>query len=241
MSSSIAQAFYAFVLIVSLWLGLLWTYSRLRKSGPRPRARQIGFGVVTVLLLFVPIAGAPLWNRIFSYYPNPSLPMLGIVCAALWHRLFGLPVFRTGDWRAIWIFGFIAGSALYLNPLLLGSVDLYYSGWDRQVATWVLAGLAIAFVAFGNRLGVLFLAALMAYGIGALESRNCWDYVMDPFYWVISGSMLAASAMRASLRQFDRVRTGRRVLPATGDEEQVPVTVFDAATAAPAQVGERSV
>jgi hypothetical protein len=33
---------------------------------------------------------------------------------------------------------------------------------------------------------VLLVAALVAFALGALESSNCWDYVVDPIYWLAS-------------------------------------------------------
>lgn len=208
---------YACVVAATAWLALLWLCGRL-KMKRRNRALKTAFGVATVLLLFVPIGGVPLWNRVFSFYPNPSLPMLGVVCAALWQRLFGLTVFKPADWRATWIFGAVAGSALYLHPMILGALDLYYWGWERVYATWTLAGLAVIFLAAGNRLGVLLLAALIGYALNALESRNGWDYVMDPFLWFAS---LGAVSMRAAAALVKRMRS--RTVPelASGHEAEV--------------------
>jgi hypothetical protein len=84
------------------------------------------------------------------------------------------------------MFGAITGSVLYLHPIFFRSLDLYYWGWDRAGAAWALAALAGIFLAGGNRLGVLLLGALIAYSVDALESANCWDYLIDPLYWLIS-------------------------------------------------------
>lgn len=179
---------------VALWLGLLWTWTRFN-LGRRGRWVNVSFGVAAMLLLFVPFGGRPLWNWAFSFCPNPSLPMLGLVSAALWQHLFGVTVFKPADWRAAWIFGAVAGSLLYLHPMALGGLDLYYWGWHGEVAIYGLAALTLGFLAWGNRLGVLFLAALVAHRLGALESRNCWDYVVDPFYWMASLAMGATHAV----------------------------------------------
>ncbi|MEO6568934.1 MAG: hypothetical protein ABIO94_09245, partial [Opitutaceae bacterium] len=205
MSVFAGSTFYAVVAVALLWLAVLWLCARF-KIKRRSRAVKTLFGAVTVLTVFVPINGVPLWNRVFSFYPNPSLPMLGMACAALWQRLFGIVVFKPADWRATWIFGAIAGSVLYLHPMLFGAIDFYYWGWERNYATWTLAGLSIVFLVRGNRLGVLCLAALIAYAMGALESRNGWDYLMDPFYWLLSLSMLGARAFNVAYRRFERRR-----------------------------------
>jgi len=224
MNEFLVPAFYAFVAGAALWLALLWTSTRWRKIIRRRRSSQLAFGVTTVLLLFVPIGGVPLWNRAFSFYPNPSLPMLGIVCAALWQRWFGLPVFKRSDWTAIWAFGAVAGTALYLHPMLFGAADLYYWGWDRGAAVWTLAGLTVALLAGGSRLGVLLLAALIAYAVTALESRNAWDYLVDPFYWLIS---LGVGASRLVAGTFRRVEAWLVRRPAGVPAVEQPVVALE--------------
>jgi hypothetical protein len=221
-------ALYTLVSIASLWLALLWLWSR-RTSACRPGTIvKTLAGATTVLLLFVPFDGVPLWNRAFSFYPNPSLPMLGIVCAALWSRLFGLVVFQRSDWQAIWGFGAVAGSALYLHPMLFGGVDLYYWGWERAAAAATVGTLAVIFFARGSRFGVLLLAALMSYAVTALESQNCWDYIIDPFYWLISLGVLGSRAVVACLRPANvppvaSTRVAESKIPAAALPELEPV------------------
>jgi hypothetical protein len=211
-------AFYTMILVATLWFALLWACARLRVRGCTRRV-NLGFGIATVLILFLPVGNLRLWSWAFSFCPNPSLPLLGMVCAGLWQRLFGIVIFKRADWRAIWIFGAVVGSALYLHTMVFGSLDLYYWGWHRESAGWCLAALAVAFLAWGNRHGVLLLAALMAYAVDALESANCWDYVIDPFYWMIGVVVTIARGAAWGLARW-RVRRGSR------DVEPLPVPVI---------------
>jgi hypothetical protein len=209
MNLTLISVFYAAVAVATLWLALLWC-ARLKPSR-RTRIVKVLIGVATVALLFVPVRGLPLWSRAFSFYPNPSLPLLGIICAALWQRLLGLPVFKPADWRAVWWFGVIGGTVLYLHPFVFGGVDLYFWGWDRGLAVWSLAATTVVLLATGSRLGILLLAALLAYAVNALESQNCWDYVMDPFYWLISIAVVGSRAFMWALGPWlDRSENGKR-------------------------------
>jgi hypothetical protein len=208
MSLALVPVFYAVIAIATLWLALLWC----ARFTPSRRARivKVLIGVTLVWMLFVPFGGLPLWSRAFSFHPNPSLPSLGIVCAALWQRLLGIAVFKPGDWRAAWWFGVVGGSLLYLNPVIFGSVDLYFWGWDRETAVWSLTAGAVAMLTIGSRLGVLLLAALLAYSVNALESQNCWDYIMDPFYWLIAMAVLGKRAFACALGSWrNDASTGR--------------------------------
>jgi ABC-type uncharacterized transport system permease subunit len=83
--------------------------------------------------------------------------------------------------------------------MVVGSLDLYYWGWEHAISACGLAALAITFLARGNRLGVLFLGALIGYSLRALESENAWDYLVDPIYWVVSSAVVVGQIIaRAS-------------------------------------------
>jgi hypothetical protein len=192
------STYYSLVLMAVIWLVLLWAGTRWQGAAGR-RSVKLGFGFAAVLLLFLPVGGLQLWSWTFGFCPNPSFPLLGIVCAGLWQRLFGLEVFKPADWNATWVFGAVTGSALYLHPMLVGSLDLYYWGWEHAVSAWGLAALAIAFLARGNRLGVLLLGALIGYSLRALESENAWDYLVDPVYWIVSLAVVVGQTVARAL------------------------------------------
>jgi hypothetical protein len=107
------------------------------------------------------------------------------------------------------------GSVLYFHPHLPGGLDLYFAGWDRPVFTLGLVGVTILLLARGSRLGVVGLLSLIASALGVLESSNGWDYVVDPFFWLIGvGICLKAAAKRwrrsvAPKAETESVQAGR--------------------------------
>lgn len=219
MNRGIDPVFYSLACGAALWLVLLWAcmcWLPLR----RHRLLRVGCAAVTALLLFVPFRGMPLWNWAFSFCPNPSLPMLGMICAALWSRLGGVAVFSPADWRVLIGFGAITGSVLYLHPVLLPVFDLYYWGWHHAVAVWGMAGLALVTIALGYRSGVLFFAALIAYELEALESRNGWDYLVDPIFWLVCLGVVAAHGARWWLAWRAVRRASRSPFPAVAAMER---------------------
>ena len=184
MSRGLIPIFYFVTLAAIGWLFLLTVVARIE------RLKAIRFlpavlGPVAILLCFVPVGGASLWTAAFGLWINPSVPLLGLALSGLGERLFGVALLGTADRRATWIFGAVVGTFLYLHATLPGGVDLYYPGADRRLAVGVLAAAAGAFLLFGHRTGILLLAALIAFALGALESPNLWDYVVDPFLWLI--------------------------------------------------------
>jgi len=67
----------------------------------------------------------------------------------------------------------------------------------QSISYEIPLALAVLAIAGGLRAGLLLVAALAALGLDALESRNAWDYVIDPFYWLLSLGMLGATFLRA--------------------------------------------
>ena len=204
MNDGWSSAFHAVVCGATLWLVALRAGARLGLPSQTWRAK-LGYGLASLVVLFVPWTALPLRTLVFSVCPNPSLPFVGMVLAALWHLLIGRAVLRRADWQLILGWGAVAGTGLYLQPLLLPAVDVYFRGWHHEVAVWSIAGAAVAALLAGNRGGILLLAALIGYELQALESRNAWDYVLDPFYWLVSVSVLASRAV-VRLRVWSRHR-----------------------------------
>ena len=149
---------------------------------------KVALGSTTLWMFFVPFGGLPLWSWAFSLYPNPSLPMLGMISSgalAASGRRAGVQTGRLArdvDFRRGRRHGPVSASP----PVSERSTSLLLGMGSHEQAVWSLAGLAVVLLAWGNRLGVLFLAALIAFQLDTLESKNCWDCVIDPFYWLIS-------------------------------------------------------
>jgi hypothetical protein len=55
-----------------------------------------------------------------------------------------------------------------------------------NLAAWLIAGVAIIFLLLGNHFGLLLAGSLVVFLMGGLESKNGWDYVIDPIFWIAS-------------------------------------------------------
>jgi hypothetical protein len=185
MNTSLLPSSASLLAFATLWLivlNLLVRFSRL-PTGLRNNAL---LAVAAVLLLLVPVGGLPVWRWLFSLYPNPCLPMLGVLVAQHGPRFLGLRLFAETDWNATWRFGAVVGTVVFLHPVLLGGVDFYYWGWNVNLAAWLIAAVAITFLALGNHFGLLLAGSLVVFLMGGLESKNGWDYVIDPIFWIAS-------------------------------------------------------
>jgi hypothetical protein len=171
------------------WLVLLWGLRALaRRAAPKwrgwPRLALLGTAAAGILL--IPHQGIPivLWLR--GLNANFSIPFLGLLAVAVWEGEFGRKWFSKADWAAAWVFGSVAGFALYPLALGWGRFDPYEWGW-RFGPLFVAIGVLTALLLWKqNRFGFLLLLAIAAWHLRLLESVNYWDYLLDPVYCLAS-------------------------------------------------------
>jgi hypothetical protein len=136
--------------------------------------------------LAVPVLGIPIAGWVRGLNANFSLPLTGLLAAAVWQEEFRVKLLAGSDWTAGWAFGSVAGLGLYPLALGWGNYDPYEWGWRFSPLFVASAGLTGVLLWKRNRFGLVLLLAILAYHLRLLESSNYWDYLLDPVYWVAS-------------------------------------------------------
>jgi len=184
--------------VAALWSALapfmilLWAFQRL--SGLRGwRGVALAAGLAAAATVF-PWFGHPLpyWSSALS--ANFSVIMMVLLAAGVVERARGATLLRVAGWRAAWVFGAVASVLLYPSAFGAGphGFDLYALGWPwlfpgQSLVLFVLvAGLASVLIWRRNRFGYVLVASLIAFIPGWQESRNVWDYLLDPVYGTVS-------------------------------------------------------
>ena len=126
-----------------------------------------------------------------------SMTTLVLAGAAGVARLTGRTVIEPRELRAL--FWLVAGAAAFLYPFALGwtPFDPYALGYGSF--GFVTALLLVTLAAWHFRRNVVVLiviAAVLAYCVGAYESRNLWDYLIDPLVAVYALVRLLAGVRR---------------------------------------------
>lgn len=155
-------------------------------SSARMRAAA---GIAIILMaLVIPISTRSIFEWTVSAVERLSLPGLTLVAALAVSAVTGWRVAAAAEFRFATTVLAIAGVALY--PAAMGFLDydvyvLGYSGYLLPIAVALVIGYAI----FRGYLltAVVLNVAVAAFLLGAGESRNLWDYVLDPIAWIISG------------------------------------------------------
>jgi hypothetical protein len=164
------------------------------------RVRNVVAPLVVIALL-VPIEHLPVLAYVRGITGDLSAATLSLAGGALYFRLAGRVAFERREVNALLCA--VAGAGAFLYPLALGwtPFDPYALGYGSIPFLTVLLLVTLAAWRGGLKLVVLVvLAGGLAYLAGAYESRNLWDYLIDPFAAMYALARLATGLVRRGAR-----------------------------------------
>jgi len=180
-----------------LGLAVVATLIRLRRLPARARYAVM---LAAALALFVPIGDLSIAAYVRGVTGDLSTATLVLAGAACLVQLTGRTLIGQRDLRALCWLWVLAAAFLY--PFALGwtPFDPYSLGYGS--IEFLTALLCVALAAWWARLYVIVfivIAAALAYLAGAYESRNLWDYLIDPLVSVYA--LVRVLAPRTVLQQ----------------------------------------
>jgi hypothetical protein len=179
----------------------------LAVAGTGFRLHRLSFRVRSALMLaagvavFIPVGELSVAGYVRGVTGDVSMTTLILAGAACMAQLTGRALIGPRDRRALlWI---VAAGAVFLYPFALGLThfDPYALGFGSVgfVTALLLLTLA-AWYAGLNLVMLVVVAAVLTYLGGAYESRNLWDYLIDPLVSVYALVWLLASAYNSRAR-----------------------------------------
>ncbi|HLQ27308.1 MAG TPA: hypothetical protein VK138_15700 [Acidiferrobacterales bacterium] len=150
------------------------------------------------LAVFVPVGELSVAGYVRGVTGDVSMTTLVLAGAACMAQLTGRAPIGPRDRRALlWL---VAAGAVFLYPFALGLTpfDPYALGFGSVgfVTTLLLVTLAAWYARF-NLIVLIVIVAALAYLGGGYESRNLWDYLIDPLVSVyVLGRLLAGASRR---------------------------------------------
>ena len=197
------MSFLAPALVLMLLFSALAQTLRLNPRGPK---WCLGLALASFGLLLIPVGGLPLARWLAGIVDHWSIPLTALLLSGVGQRCFGRELLRRQDRQAAWIFGAVAGIALYPLALGLGPADPFSLGWYFGP---LFAGMAVvsAFLLWKrNRFGVVLVLAILAWHLGVPESGNYWDCLVDPIYFLASLGALGRVCGKTRTRKGERLR-----------------------------------
>jgi len=177
-----------------LTLVVVATGLRLQRFPVSARIAVMLAGAFAVFATFGEISAAAYVRGVTGDLSMTTLVLAGAACVAQFTRG---TVIEPRDFRVL--FWLVAAAAAFLYPFALGwtRFDPYALGYGS--IEFVTALLLVTLAAWHFRRNVVVLivvAAALAYCVGAYESRNLWDYLIDPLVALVALVRLLAGARR---------------------------------------------
>jgi len=159
-----------------------------------PVQGRYALAVAAVIAVLVPIGDLSIAAYVRGATGDLSASTLALAANAVFARLTGRTMFERQERNALlWL---VAGAALFLYPFALGwtPFDPYALGYGSIAFVTALLLVTLAAWRMGLKLVVLVvLAGALAWLGGLYESRNLWDYLIDPLAGAYAlGVLLAA-------------------------------------------------
>jgi len=182
-----------------LALVVVATGLRLQRFPVRARIAVMLAGAFAVFAPIGDLSAAAYVRGVTGDLSITTLVLAGAACVA---QLTGRTVIEPQDLRAL--FWLVACGALCLYPFALGwtRFDPYALGYGS--IEFVTALLLITLAAWHlrrNFVVIIVIAAVLAYCIGVYESRNLWDYLIDPLVALYALVRLLAGVRRRPARE----------------------------------------
>ena len=174
-----------------LSLAAVATLIRLRRLPARARYAVMP---AAALALFVPIGDLSIAAYVRGVTGDLSAATVILASAACFEQLTGRTLIGRRDRHALcWL---LVLAAAFLYPFALGwtPFDPYSLGYGS--IEFLTALLCVTLAAWWARLYVIVfvvIAAALAYLAGAYESRNLWDYLIDPLVCAYALARLLAN------------------------------------------------
>ena len=186
MNSQMPSIIVSFIAPMLVLLLLFASLARRFGLNSRGAGWCVGLGLVSLGLLMIPIAGLPLARVIAAVMTHWSAPLVALLLACVGKTFFGVELLRREDAKAMWAFGVATGVVLYPMAMGVGSTDPFAYGWHFGPLFIVVGIIAMIFQWRRNRFGWVLLAAFISWQVGAAESENLWDCLVDPVFFLVA-------------------------------------------------------
>jgi len=164
------------------------------------RLRNFRFAIVAglvALVVLTPMGILPLAAYLRGWIGDLSITSLALLILSLSTRLPGRNIFDSRRNSLLFILIVLSGLFLYPMALGLGYWDPYRLGLGNA---WFLGGLfvlALSACFYELSLIALIIAlAVLAWSTEWYESRNLWDYLLDPMLFIYAITQLLRSGIQ---------------------------------------------
>jgi len=159
------------------WASILLPMHRL------PLAVRVLVILIITLLLMLPLSGLPGWYYVRGVFGDSSVIALFFYTAIILQQNFAWQLFQKDELLLLRRLTLAAALLLYPFALGLTQFDSYRLGYSNL---WLVVIIMIITLFCWLQkyyfLALIMTAAVTAFSLQLLESRNLWDYLLDPLF-----------------------------------------------------------
>lgn len=187
--------------VLGIALLLAGTLTLLARRFSMPRAARLLLALGAGALALLPFDGLMLAGYLRAVLGDLSIASQALLAVVVVGYVNGRRYLPENETKALMSTIVLAGIVLYPAALGLTYFDPYALGYGSPWLAVTLLILALgAWYARLERLVALLLIAVVAYFAHGLESRNLWDYLIDPWLLLYALLWLVQRAWRAAPR-----------------------------------------
>ena len=168
--------------------------------------------IPAICLLFIPINDLPLVNHIRALPGELSITTLSLLFTASMSALLDRNFYKPKSFFLLMLLVLTVGLFLYPFSLGLTYFDPYALGYSSKMFLAFFFAAALTAWYFNLYfLVIIIVLDVSAYLMGIYESRNIWDYLIDPlltlfaFFWLIIWMIKRVVQHLSSHRQHNNV------------------------------------
>jgi hypothetical protein len=176
-------------LIVLLGLQTMLRAAGIKTCGP---GRTALLSLASAALVAFPVDGLSLAAYARGINSDWSIPTLLLMLHWARGNATGANLQDPRTHRSFWRFGALSAFLLYPAALGLSGFDPYALGFGSGYMLLALLTASLALIVRRNPLGVVLPVCVACWNLGFLESKNLWDYLIDPLFGVVSILMVGA-------------------------------------------------
>lgn len=181
-----------------LFVNVIMTAVRSRRYSVT--GRRILFVVASVVALW-PVNGLPVAGYLRGITGDLSITTLTLLVATSISLCFDVEIYQPRGLFVLMLFVLGSGIVLYPSALGLTYFDAYELGYDSKTLAAVLFLVSLAAWYYECYLVVVCVSlGVLAYLIGMYESRNLWDYLIDPLITFYAAFWLVMKEIRRIFR-----------------------------------------
>lgn len=148
---------------------------------------KIAIVLTSLFLLLLPVMSEPLVIYLRGFTGDFSVAMLLLSASTIASIFVQKDFITTQDKKLFYLMITLMSLILYPPSLGWGSIDTYQIGYSFWPIEWILVALGLLAFSLRAPLTVVWIAtALISYQLSLFESRNLWDYLIDPIVSVIA-------------------------------------------------------